>query len=117
MSAGHRRERVDTVRDGAANTRRLRRLLLSTGVICVLMLRLCWVELAWVGLGWFGFVWVELLGCRVAGGRDVWLSQVGVGSGVELWRSLWCLLCFIVSCVLCAGCLFGIVVSRGPSRA
>ena len=46
-------------------------------------------------------VWVELLGCRVAGGRDVWLSEVGVGVGVELWRRLWCLLSspWVVCCV------------------
>ena len=59
------------------------------------------VVLSWLGLIWFGLVWVELLGCRVAGGRDVWLSEVGVGVGVELWRRLWCLLCFIVGLLRC----------------
>ena len=52
-------------------------------------------------MGWLGFVWVELLGCRVAGGRDVWLSEVGVGVGLEVWRRLGCLLCCIVGRVLC----------------
>ena len=73
-----------------------------------------------VGLGWFGLVWVEFVGLSSCGWtRCVWTSEVGAGAGVgvELWRLLWCLLCFIVGCVLCAGCLFGIVVSRGPSRA
>ena len=65
-------------------------------------------------MGWFGLVWVELLGCWVAGGCDVWLSEVGVGVGVGLWRRLWCLLCFTVGRVLCAGWLFGVVVSRAP---
>ena len=54
-------------------------------------------------MGWFGLVWVELLGFLAAGGCDVWLSEVGVGVGVGLWRRLWCLLCFTVGRVLCAG--------------
>ena len=53
-------------------------------------------------MGWFGLVWVELLVFLAAGGCDVWLSEVGVGVGVELWRRLWCLLCFAVGRVLCA---------------
>ena len=85
---------------GRQKARRSRRPLLSTGVICVLMLRVSWVELVWVG---FGLVWVGLLGCLVAGGYDVWLFEVDVGVGVELWRRLWCLLCFTVGRVLCAG--------------
>ena len=36
----------------------------------------------------------------------MWLFEVGVGVGVELWRRLWCLLCFTVGRVLCAGCFF-----------
>ena len=39
---------------GRQGARRSRRLLLSTGVICVLMLRVRWVELVWVDSGWFG---------------------------------------------------------------
>ena len=52
------------------------------------------------GWGWFG------LGCWVVESRheyDVWLFEVDVGVGVELWRRLWCLLCFTVGRVLCAG--------------
>ena len=67
------------------------------------MLRVSWVELVWVGSG-----------CLVAGGYDVWLFEVDVGVGVELWRRLWCLLCFTVGRVLYAGWFFGVVVSRAP---
>ena len=59
MGTGHRRELVGTVRAGAVETRRSRRFLLSTGVICVLMLHVSWVELVWVGSDWFGLsCWV-----------------------------------------------------------
>ena len=49
---------------GRQGARCSRRLLLSTGVICVLMLRVCCVELAWVDLGWFGLsCWVVVFSC------------------------------------------------------
>ena len=98
--AEHRRERVDTVRAGAAKGPTFAAALVVDGrYLCARVA----CELGLVGLGWFGLVWVGLLGCLVAGGYDVWLFEVDVGVGVELWRRLWCLLCFTVGRVLCAG--------------
>ena len=73
------------------------------GVICVLMLRVRWVELVWVDSGWFG------LGC--------WVVELRVVAMCGCLRSASAPACscgFIVGRVLCVGYLFGIVVSRAP---
>ena len=64
---------------GRQGARRSRRLLLSTGVICELMLRVRWVELAWVGSSLFGLsCWVVELrvdvmcGCLRSASAPVW---------------------------------------------
>ena len=64
---------------GRPTTRRSRRLLLSAGVICVLMLCVSWVELVWVGSGWFGLsCWVvesrvdAMCGCLRSASASAW---------------------------------------------
>ena len=64
---------------GRPTTRRSRRLLLSAGVICVLMLCVIWVELVWVGSSWFRLsCWViesrvdAMCGCLRSASASAW---------------------------------------------
>ena len=60
VGAGHRRERVGTVRAGAAKGPTFAAALVVGGrYLCARVA----CELGLVGLGWFGLVWVELLDC------------------------------------------------------
>ena len=79
---------------GRQKARRPRRLLLSTGAICVLV-RMC-VRVSLV----FRPVGKSARGC----GRDVWLFEVGVGAGTELRRRSRCPSGFAVGRVSCSGC-------------
>ena len=87
--------------------RRLRRLLLSTGVVCVSVLRVSWVGSVWVGSGWFGLgCWVvesrlgTMRGCLRSASASAWRCGAVCGAYCASPWVACCVRddCFVLSC-------------------
>ena len=95
---------------GWQKPRQSRRLLLSTGVICVFMLRVSWVELVWVGPGWFRLsCWVveplvdEMCGCLRLALASAWSCGAVCGA---YCASPWVVCCVRDDWLVLSCCVF-----------